>query len=337
MTTLLVTTGGTIASLPDSVTGAVSPALSAADLVAGIPELTAVDNLEVVELDRVNGWNMTPARMLEVARCLREGLAGSAMTGAIVTHGTDTVEETAFLCDLLVEGEKPVAFTAAMRTGAEVAPDGPRNLVCAARVVHAPEARGLGAALVMNDEVHAARWCVKADSYRTSAFSSPEHGPVGHVTPERLSIAALPPRHTLELPDSLDYEVVIVKTFTGMSEEVIDAIASSGAPAGVVIEGTGAGNVPGAALRGISSLVDRGLVVVIATRVQTGGTIPIYGGPGGGVTLRELGVIAAGTLTAAKARLLLMLALAVTGEAGAARALFERSVAAVAPGALGRG
>ena len=335
MTTLLVTTGGTIASLPDPETGAVSPALSAADLVAGIPELGAVDDLEVVELDRVNGWNMTPARMLDVARCVRDGLEGSGVVGAVVTHGTDTVEETAFLCDLVVESEKPVAFAAAMRTGAEMAADGPRNLVCAARVAGAPAARGLGAAVVMNDEVHSARWCVKTDSYRSSAFCSPEHGPVGHVTPERLAMRALPPRHTLGLPDRLDHEVAIVKTFTGMSEQLVEVAADASGASGVVIEGTGAGNVPGAALGGISSLVERGLVVVIATRVHTGGTIPIYGGPGGGVTLRELGVIPAGTLTAAKARLLLMVALAATDDPAAATALFGRAVAALAPGALG--
>jgi L-asparaginase len=335
VTTLLVTTGGTIASLPDRETGAVSPALSAADLVASIPELSAVADLEVVELDRVNGWNMTPACMLDVARCLRDGLSASGVVGAVVTHGTDTVEETAFLCDLVVESEKPVAFAAAMRTGAEVAADGPRNLVCAARVAGAPEARGLGAAVVMNDEVHAARWCVKTDSYRTSAFCSPERGPVGHVTPERLAMGPLPPRHTLELPDRLDHEVAIVKTFTGMSDELIEAAAEVSGARGVVMEGTGAGNVPGAATRGISSLVERGVVVVIATRVQTGGTIPIYGGPGGGVTLRELGAIPAGALTAAKARLLLMLTMAVTEEPAAATALFERAVAALAPGALG--
>jgi L-asparaginase len=299
-----------------------------------VPELGALDGLEVIELARVNGWNVAPVKMLEVAHCLNEHLGAEAVTGAVVTHGTDTVEETAFVCDLLVQGDKPVAFAAAMRTGAEIAADGPRNLVCAARVAASGSA-GLGAVVVMNDELHAARWAVKTDSYRPSAFSSPGHGPVGHVTPERLAIHTTPPRFTVAPPPQFGHEVALVKTFTGMGEGLIDAIVDETGAAGLVLEGTGAGNVPGTAVPAIGRAIDRGLPVVIATRTATGGTIPIYGGPGGGVTIRELGVVGAGGLTAAKARLLLMIALA-TGAADAME-LFRRAVATLAPSALGAG
>ena len=337
MTILVVATGGTIASLPDPETGAVRPAVGAEELVAGVPGLAEIDELEVVELDRVNGWNVTPAKMLEVASCLRERLAAPEVRGAVVTHGTDTVEETAFVCDLLVDGDKPVAFAAAMRSGAEVAADGPRNLICAARVAAAEEAAGLGAVLVMNDEVHAARWAVKTDSYRVSAFASPGHGPVGHVTPERLAIRSRPQRFTIAPPERLGRAVPVVKTFTGMGERLIDAVLADSDAAGLVLEGTGAGNVPGAAVPGISRAIERGLPVVVATRTAGGGTIPIYGGPGGGVTLRELGAAGAGGLTAAKARLLLMVALEdADGEAGAL-ALFRRAAGVLAPGAFGPG
>jgi L-asparaginase len=288
-----------------------------------------------VELDRVNGWNVTPAKMLEVAQRLNERLAAPEVRGAVVTHGTDTVEETAFLCDLLVGGDKPVAFAAAMRSGAEPAADGPRNLICAARVAAAEEAAGLGAVLVMNDEVHAARWAVKTDSHRVSAFSSPEHGPVAHVTPERLAIGAAPPRFAMAPPERLGHEVAVVKTFTGMGDGLIDAVLADSGAAGLVLEGTGAGNVPGAATAAVARAAERGLPVVIATRTATGGTVPIYGGPGGGVTLRELGVAGAGGLTAAKARLLLMVTLeSAAGDEGALP-LFRRAVEALAPGAFG--
>jgi L-asparaginase len=335
LTILVVATGGTIASLPDPETGAVRPAVGAEELVAGVPELAEIDELEVVELDRVNGWNVTPAKMLEVARCLNERLAASEVRGAVVTHGTDTVEETTFVCDLLVEGDKPVAFAAAMRSGAEPAADGPRNLICAARVAAADDAAGLGAVLVMNDEVHAARWAVKTDSYRVSAFSSPGHGPLGHATPERLAIRSRPERFTIAPPGRLGREVAVVKTYTGMGEGLIDAVLADTGAAGLVLEGTGAGNVPGAALPGIARAAERGLPVVVATRTATGGTIPIYGGPGGGVTLRELGVAGAGGLTAAKARLLLMIALEHVGGRSGALPLFRQAAEALAPGAFG--
>jgi L-asparaginase len=332
VTVLVVATGGTIASLPDPETGAVRPAVGAEELVAGVPELADVDELEIVELDAVNGWNVTPAKMLEVAHTLRERLAASEMRGAVVTHGTDTVEETAFLCDLLVEGDKPIAFAAAMRSGAEVAADGPRNMVNAARVASAPEAAGLGAALVLNDEVHAARWAVKTDSFRVSAFASPGHGPVGHVTPERLAIGGLPERFCIAPPERFGREVAVVKTFTGMGEGLIGALLAETGAAGLVLEGTGLGNVPGTAVPGITEAIESGLPVVVATRVATGGTVPVYGGPGGGVTLRELGVVGAGTLTAAKARLLLMAALEAADDP---LRVFRSAVAALAPGAFG--
>jgi L-asparaginase len=306
----VIATGGTIASLADPETGAVRPAVSAADLIASVPGLERL-HPEVDELVRVNGWNITPDVMLEVARRAQAALDDPSVDGVVVTHGTDTVEETAYLCDLLVDSSKPVVFAAAMRSGGEVAADGPRNLLNAASVAVDPAARGLGTVLVMNDEIHAARWARKQDSFRVSAFASPGHGPVGTVTPSSVRITGSPPPSArLDKPARLDRRVPIVQTYTGMEEGLIEAVLDATAAAGLVIEGTGLGNVPGSAERGVRAALDRGLPVLVATRVTTGGTGAVYGGPGGGVTLRDMGVIAAGALSAAKARLLLMSLLA---------------------------
>jgi L-asparaginase len=235
------------------------------------------------------------------------------------------------LCDLVVATDKPVVFAAAMRSGDEPAADGPRNLLNAAHVATAPQARGLGVLLTLNDEIHAARWARKQDSFRVSAFRSPGHGPVGLVTPGSVRIVARPPAVTpLPRPAALDRQVALVHTFTGMSEGLIDAVLDVTGAAGLVLEGTGLGNVPGSAMPGIGSALDRGLPVVIATRVPTGGTRAVYGGPGGGVTLREMGVVQAGPLPAAKARLLLMVLLAGGAEgADAAAALAAHAQALV--------
>jgi L-asparaginase len=303
MTVAIVATGGTIASLADPDTGVVRPAVSAADLARGLTDV------RVEEVARVNGWNVTPETMLEVARRVSAALEEDAVEGAVVTHGTDTVEETAFLCDVTVASDKPVIFAAAMRSGGEVAADGPRNLLCAVQVARAPAARGLGAGLVLNDEVHTARWARKQDSFRLSAFRSPGHGPVGTVVPGAVRIPAPPTRRFVTaLPGALR-PVAVVQTYTGMEEGLIEAVLDATGAAGLVLEGTGLGNVPGTAERGIAAALARGLPVVVATRVPTGGTGAVYGGPGGGVTLRDMGVIAAGELPAAKARLLLMLLL----------------------------
>jgi L-asparaginase len=309
----VIATGGTIASLADPETGAVRPAVSGEDLVRTVPGL---GDVAVEEVAHVNGWNMTPATMLEVARHASAG-------GVVVTHGTDTVEETAFLCDVTVAAEAPVVFAGAMRSGGEIAADGPRNLLCASQVARDRAARGLGTLLVLNDEIHAARWARKQDSSRVSAFRSPGHGPLGTVVPGSVRIVARPGRRfVVPLPDALP-PVPIVQTYTGIEEGLIETVLSVTDAAGLVVEGTGLGNVPGSAERGIRAALGRGLPVVAATRVPTGGTGAVYGGPGGGVTLRDAGVIAAGGLPAAKARLLLMLLLA---EGGDVRARFADAV-----------
>lgn len=250
MGALIIATGGTIASLPDPESGAVRPAVSGEELVSGIPELSRFGPVEVVELEQLNGWNMSPARMLDVVHELQPRLA-DATTGAVVTHGTDTVEDTAFLCELLVDAKVPVVFAAAMRSGAEIAADGPRNLINAVKVTVSPEASGWGSLVAMNDELHSARWCRKLDSYRASAFSSPDQGPVGAVTPERLRIAPPPARVLLDAPDALGVEVPVLKTYTGMAEDLLETVMDRTAAGGIVLEGTGAGNVPGSALSGI--------------------------------------------------------------------------------------
>jgi L-asparaginase len=306
----VIATGGTIASLADPVTGAVRPAVGADDLIASVEGLDRFEP-RVEELERVNGWNVRPDVMLQVAARAQAAAADDAVTGIVVTHGTDTVEETAFLVDLLVRTDKPVAFAAAMRSGGEVGADGPRNLLNAATVAASPDARGLGAVLVLNDEVHAARWARKQDSYRVSAFVSPGEGPIGLVTPGDLRVLRRPARLPAPpLPDALDRPVPVVQTYTGIEENLVQAVIDATGAAGLVIEGTGLGNVPGTAERGIRAARERGLPVVVATRVPTGGTGAVYGGPGGGVTLRDLGVIPGGRLSSAKARLLLMTLLA---------------------------
>jgi L-asparaginase len=327
----VIATGGTIASLVDPATGAVRPAVRAEDLIAGVPGLERYGPFEVEEVDHVSGWNVTPTTMLVVARRAAAALRDAHVDGVIVTHGTDTVEETAFLCDLTVSSDKPIVFAAAMRSGSEVAPDGPRNLLDAATIASDPAARELGSMLVLNDEVHAARWARKRDSFRISAFASPGRGPIAYVTPGAARFLAPPlRRHLVPLPESLDRPVPIVQTYTGIEEHTIDAVLEATRAEGLVVEGTGLGNVPGTAVPAVERALARGLPVGVATRVLSGGTRAVYGGPGGGVTLRELGVLAAGQLSAAKARLLLMLLLAAPDRGSRLRDRFVAAVVALA-------
>jgi L-asparaginase len=318
---LVLTTGGTIASLPDPETGAKRPAVSGEELVASVPGLDRIAAVEVEEVASQSSWNLTPADMLAVARRAAEALAGPDFDGVVVTHGTDTLEETAFLCDLTLRADRPVVVVGAMRTPDEPSADGPVNLLNAVRVAAAPEARGAGAVVAMGDEIHAGRWVRKLDTGVVTAFGSPWRGPIGRVSPTSLELPWLPPRaYTIDPPDELSHEVALVSAYPGMTDGVIQAALDATGAAGLVVEGTGSGNVPGSAVNGIRAAVESGLPVVIATRVPGGAAGSGYGSPGGGAALREMGVVGAGPLSAGKARLLLMalLATGLSGE-GAAR------------------
>jgi L-asparaginase len=325
---LILTTGGTIASLPDPETGAKRPAVSGAGLVAGVSGLDEVADVRVEEVAAESSWNLTPAHMLEVARRANEALAGGGADGVVVTHGTDTIEETAFLTDLTLDADRPVVFTAAMRSPDEPSADGPRNLLNAVRVAAAPEARGAGAVVALNDEIHAARWVRKLDTGLTGAFGSPRHAALGRVTPTELELGWLPPRgFTIDAPAELAYEVPVVNAHAGMGDAVIGAVIEATNAAGLVIEGSGSGNIPGSAAAGVEFAVERGLPVVVATRVPGGANRSGYGSPGGGAALRELGAVPAGPLPAGKARLLLMVLLAAGLPGDAAAAEFEAAIA----------
>ena len=328
MSVRILTTGGTIASLPDPESGAKRPAVSGEQLVAGVPGLDRVADVQVEEVASLSSWNLTPAHMLAVARSAGEALAEPDVDGVVVTHGTDTLEETAFLTDLTLRSDGPAVFVGAMRSPDELSADGPRNLLNAVRVASAPEARGAGAVVAMSDEIHAARWVRKLDSGLLSAFRSPRRGPLGRVTPKSLELPWLPPRgFTIDPPVELSHGVALVSAYPGMDAAVIDAAVEAAGAAGVVVEGTGSGNVPGSAVAGIRSTLDRGLPVVVATRVPGGATPSGYGSPGGGAELRGLGAVGAGPLSAGKARLLLMVLLA-GGLAGEAAAREYESAAA---------
>jgi len=320
----LLATGGTIASRVDA-TGAAVPAASAADLVAATPGLAAFGPIEAEEIDRVNGWNVTPATMVRVAERARAALdAGDE--GVIVTHGTDTIEETLYLTDLLAgdaTAAGPIVFACAMRNASEVGADGPRNLLNAARIARDPAARGRGALLSINDEIHAARWATKTDTLDVATFRSPEGGVVGRVEAGRvrfgLDSPGRPPRRS-----AIVEQVALVKVFTGMDAAPLRWFLDAGAQ-GLVVEGTGAGHVPGEVVPGIAEARDRGVPVVLTSRCWTGRTAAVYGGPGGGVTLDGLGVLRANGLNSAKARLALMVALGVTRDPIELRDWFARA------------
>lgn len=322
----MVTTGGTIASVGSGASGAPRAALSPELLLEPVGVVPTLDVGPVVELARRGSWDVDPVLMWRIAAQLRELVADPAVDGVVVTHGTDTVEESAFLADIAVPSGKPVVFTAAMRPADALSADGPHNLRAALLAAGCPELADLGVTVCLGDGLHAARWVRKTHTQRLHALDSGDHGPVATVDPDggvRTRCTALARYHVELSGDVRGDDVVVVAAYTGMGAGVIDAVVSHSGARGVVIEGFGLGHVPAAVAETLPALVARGIPVVIATRVPGGGVWPVYGGTGGGVDLAAAGVLGAGELSAAKARLLLLACLAGADGPAAARRFAE--------------
>jgi L-asparaginase len=309
----VISTGGTIASVRSGPAGELTATVPIGQLLARLGATTGVEIGPVLELARINSWNVDPALMGRLADRVRELGADAGVGGIVITHGSDTLEETAFLLDITTAIDKPVVLTAAMRSADSPDPDGPRNVTAAVRVAGSGAFRGLGVLVCLDQQLHAARWVQKGHTSRCDAFGGPRPAlarldPAGVVgTDQNLTLPrwSAPDAAVLE-PDA----VPVLQAYTGMTAVVLRAVVAAATPRGIVIEGFGLGHVPAPLVEPIRELLADGVLVVIATRVPAGGTEAVYGGPGGGTELEALGVLAAGTLTAAKARLLLQVCLA---------------------------
>ena len=304
---LTVFTGGTISMAVLPGVGAV-PARSGREILERVPQLTEVAELEVEDFDRLPGPHWTPARLLELARHLRGRLAGDAFAGAVVTHGTDTLEETAFFLDLVLDVRAPVVLTGAMKTADDPSWDGPANLLAAARCAACPDAVGQGVLVVMDGAIFSAEGATKLHTDAFGAFGDPRHGALGEVEPEGVRLVRRTERPRSLPLVSLESEVALVAAALGTDGRPILHALEDGAR-GIVLEALGRGNVPPAMLPAIRQAVAAGVPVVVASRCARGRTAPRYGYAGGGATLQQSGAVFAGDLSAPKARVKLMVLL----------------------------
>ena len=241
----------------------------------------------------------------------------------IVSHGTDTLEETAWFLDLTVSSRKPVVLIGAQRNASDPDFDGPRNLLNAVKVCVSPQAQDLGAMVVLNNQINAARDVVKTQTANVEAFQSGTFGWLGEVWDDGVVISRLPARRQfLPITTSLP-RVDIVSMYGGADGAMIHAAVAAGAK-GIVIQGLGLGNVNREVYDAVVEAISNGVCLVMSTRVQQGRARPLYGFTGGGKTLAEAGVIFADDLSPQKARILLMLALASITDARQIQRLFDR-------------
>lgn len=318
-------TGGTIGMTPAKGTRGVAPGGNFHKLLNQLaPQRPGVTLRPVAWSDKPSP-HMTPADMLRLAREVEQALARPETLGAVVLHGTDVLVETAYLCDMVIDSDKPVILTGSMRYYSESGYDGIRNLINAVRACLLPLPPGTGACVLMTDRLFAAREAVKVNSLNVDAFESREGGIVGYVAGESVILAdralAHAPRPRLN-PAHMDARVPLLTAYTGMDRSLIDHLVSQEIQ-GLVVEGFGAGNVPPAIVPALEECLGRSIPVVLATRCIEGGVWPIYGYPGGGADLAGRGVILCGRLGGPKARLRLICALGTTSDPDTIRALFD--------------
>jgi L-asparaginase len=306
--------GGTISSVDAGGKG-VEPTLSGEALVSDVPEIVEVAEVSAISFRQAASGELTVDDLVELAseitNCIDEGASG-----AVVTQGTDTIEETSFVLDLLVDRDAPVVVTGAMRNPTLPGADGPANLLAAIRVASSDVARGLGATVVLNDEIHAARFVRKTHTSNPATFRSDPVGPVGWVS-EGVPRVVLRPagRNKIALPeDAQDRRVALLTIALGDDGRLLSAVEQQGY-AGLVIESMGGGHVPSVMVEALEDLAGR-IPVILASRTKAGEVLhSTYGFPGSETDLLERGLIGAGPLDGLKARLSLTLLL----RSGAAR------------------
>jgi L-asparaginase len=303
-TVVLLATGGTIATRTGPDGKAVADA-AGAELLAGLP-LPRDVRVEVDDVFRVGSYLMSLERLHELALRAQHHLRNREVAGLVVTHGTDTAEETALFMDLVLDDPRPVVVTGAQRPRGALASDSPRNLCDAIAVAACTACRGLGTTVVFDGSVFPAWGTRKSHTLASGTFAAPDSGPLGWVHEGNVHIEArLRPRPRLDLSalDLSRVRVDIAACYPGADAAALCAFAAAGAR-GIVLEATGAGNANPAICEAVAELTGAGVVVATSTRVNAGTVAAIYGN-GGGADLLEAGAVPAGLLRPPQARILL--------------------------------
>lgn len=320
----VLSTGGTISSHTDPLAGRI-PGLTGSDLlstVTGDPYCT----VRPVEVLSRSSFALTPQDMTTILTAVRDELADADVAGVVITHGTDTLEETAYLLQLFHRDARPVVLTGAIRPADDANADGPGNLHEAILVATAPASRHRGVLISFAGQVFAAAGTVKVDTTALTAFGSPGCGALGSVSGNDVTFSAAANESPHSLlgacsPDLASTRVDIVALYPGADDTALRACAQAGAQA-LVLEGTGSGNAPPSLTTAIADLSAAGVVIALSSRVHRGSIAPLYGGPGGGRELVNAGVIPTGWMRPSHARIALLALLACEPDPARVRALF---------------
>lgn len=316
--------GGTISMKVDPKLKAAVPSLTGEEIMALVTGIEDYARVESFQFSSFPSPHMTPEIMMDLAKLIRQ-LVREDFDGVVVTHGTDTLEETAYLIDLTVKTDKPIVFTGSMRSSSELGYDGPSNLAASICTAASDRSRGRGVLVCLNGELNTAADVTKANAMALNAFRTPNYGPVGIVDNNQVLFSRQTIRPESHEVETLETRVSLIKTCTGMDSSFLDFCLERG-DVGIVIEAMGRGNIPPQMVPGVRNAISKGVPVVIVSRCFEGRVFDSYGYPGGGRNLRELGVILGDNLNGQKARIKLMVALSATKSLETLREWFEQDL-----------
>ena len=304
----IIFNGGTISMKIDEKIKAAVPSLSADEIMSMIPGVEDYAEIEAYTFSSMPSPHMTLETMLKLSKFTTELVERDDIDGVVITHGTDTLEETAYLLDLTVKTKKPVVVTGAMRSGSELGYDGPFNLATSICTAISDEAVGRGGLVCFNGELNSASEVRKANSMALNAFRTPNFGPIGIVDND--NVIFYRDANHLEKYDvsKIEKQVALIKCVVDMDSSYIDYLIEKGY-GGIVIEALGRGNVPPKMVEGIKKAIELEIPVVVVSRCFEGRVFESYGYEGGGKQLKNLGVIFGDTLPGQKARIKLILAI----------------------------
>lgn len=310
----ILATGGTIAGSAKNagqLTGYTAGALGVESLIAAVPELQTVADVSGEQLANIDSCNLTSALWFKLAERCNELMTDNSVDGIVITHGTDTLEETAYFLNLTINGTKPVVLTGAMRPATALSADGPLDLLNAVKTAACREAAGQGVMIVMNDIIMAARYATKTSAFKVEAFQAVPYGQLGTIAGGKVYFEAqVKKRHTLQsVFAGKNYDILprvdIIYTHCDDDGVLIDAAVKAGAQ-GIVYAGSGMGSVHCGAEQALVQAAKHGIIVVRSTRVSEGRVLPANS------KWDEAGFISGGNLNPQKARILLQLALTQT-------------------------
>ncbi|KAA0550287.1 asparaginase [Bacillus sp. BGMRC 2118] len=309
---LLLHTGGTIAMKEDKNTGSVSPE-GMNPLQDSLSSLNQIANIESEEVFQLPSPHITQKEMFVLKERVEQAIQTENVDGVVITHGTDTLEETAYFLDLTLDTRTPIVITGAMRSSNEIGSDGPYNLLSSVKVAASPDAFDKGVLVVLNDEIHTAKNVTKTHTSNVSTFQSPQYGPIGIVTKRGVFFHHYPMHRENYDIHKIQNRVMLIKAYAGMDSTLLYGLKSMNID-GLVIEALGQGNLPPGMVPGIKELLEHKIPIVLVSRCFNGIVQDTYSYEGGGRQLKNLGVIFSNGLSGQKARIKLMVALEKTKD-----------------------